>query len=107
MAGGGSKGSFEAGVMWGLVKNDPGLSSFEWDVVTGVSAGSLNSAVVTGFEKGKENEMVEYISDFFANTENDDAYVSWRIGGMIRGITDKAGVFDISPAYKLVDDVIK
>jgi len=26
---------------------------------------------------------------------------------MVRGLTDKSGVFDISPAYNLVDNVIK
>jgi predicted acylesterase/phospholipase RssA len=68
MSGGGSKGSFEAGVMYGLVQNDPNPSKFEWDVVTGVSAGSLNTAVVTGFAIGQEKEMTEFLSDFFANT---------------------------------------
>jgi len=107
MSGGGSKGSFEAGVMWGLVQNDPEPSKYEWDVVTGVSAGSLNAAIVTGFEIGKEKEMTEWISDFFANTANSDAYKQWKIGGMVRGLTDKAGVFDISPAYDLVSNAIK
>tara|TARA_B110001450_G_C17451092_1_gene412077 strand:+ start:43 stop:339 length:297 start_codon:yes stop_codon:yes gene_type:complete len=52
MSGGGSKGAFEAGAMWGLLKNDPNPEKYRWDVVTGVSAGSLNAAIVTGFAPG-------------------------------------------------------
>jgi predicted acylesterase/phospholipase RssA len=72
MSGGGSKGAYEIGGLWGLVKSSN--SSLQWDVVTGVSAGSLNTAIVTGFARGDETNMVEYASDLFANTQNSNAY---------------------------------
>ena len=43
MSGGGAHGAFEAGVLWGLVKNDKDKRKFEYDVITGVSAGSINA----------------------------------------------------------------
>ena len=43
MSGGGSKGSYEAGVLYGLVNNDPDKTKYAYDVVTGVSAGSINT----------------------------------------------------------------
>lgn len=52
MSGGGSKGAYEVGVLWGLVKNDPNPEKYKWDVITGVSAGALNTAIVTGFAPG-------------------------------------------------------
>ena len=106
MQGGGSKGAFEIGALWGLVKNDPQPEKYEWDVVTGVSGGSLNTAIVTGFAIGEEEKMVEYASDLFSNTENSDAYKMWKLGGLIRGLTDKGGLLDNSPAYDLVNRVV-
>ena len=42
LAGGGSRGAWEAGVIWGLTHyGDP--TDFYWDVHTGVSAGSINT----------------------------------------------------------------
>lgn len=42
LSGGGTNGAWEAGVAWGLTHyGDP--TDFEWDVVTGVSAGSVNT----------------------------------------------------------------
>jgi predicted acylesterase/phospholipase RssA len=106
MSGGGSKGSYEIGGLWGLVKNDPNPEKYAWDVVTGVSAGSLNTAIVTGFAPGDENKMVEYASELFQNTDSPDAYKMWPWGGIIRGITDKSGFLDNSPAYSLVTRIV-
>jgi len=105
MSGGGSKGAYEVGALWGLVKSDPNPEKYQWDVVTGVSAGSLNSAVVTGFEIGHEDEMVEYASELWKNTENKDAYENWW-GGMVRGLTDKSGVYNNAAAYELVSRIL-
>lgn len=52
MSGGGAKGSYEAGALWGLIKNSEDKTKFEYDVVTGVSAGAINTACVSLFEKG-------------------------------------------------------
>jgi len=57
MSGGGSKGSYEAGVLYGLVNNDPDKSKYAYDVVTGVSAGSINSIAVSLFAPGDETNM--------------------------------------------------
>jgi predicted acylesterase/phospholipase RssA len=105
MSGGGSKGAYEVGGLYGIIKNAP-AGSVQWDVVTGVSAGSLNTAIVTGFAKGDEDKMVEYASELFTNTGNDDAYKQWAWGGMARGLTDKSGLMDNSPAYDLVQRVV-
>ena len=46
MSGGGSEGAYEAGGLWGLFFNTPEdqRDKFAYDVVTGVSAGSINAA---------------------------------------------------------------
>lgn len=62
LSGGGSRGAFEAGALWGLYHAMEDKSEMEYDVVTGVSAGSINMFGVALFDKGKEGEMVEFIS---------------------------------------------
>jgi len=106
MSGGGSKRAYEVGGLWGLVKTDTDKSHFNWDVVTGVSAGSLNTAIVTGFAPGDEDAMVEYASNLFQNTDNSGAYKMWPQGGIIYGITQESGMLDNEPAYNTVNKVI-
>ena len=62
MSGGGSFGAYEAGVLWGLVKNAEDSIDFEYDVVSGVSAGSINSLMVSLWPIGEEMQMVEWLS---------------------------------------------
>ena len=52
LAGGGTRGAYQAGVLWSLVKNDPDKTKFAYDVVSGVSAGSLNALALSFFEPG-------------------------------------------------------
>ena len=51
LSGGGNNGSWEAGVMYGLVNNG-NPADFEWDVISGVSAGSINTLAVAGWPIG-------------------------------------------------------
>ena len=43
LSGGGSKGSYQAGVLYGLVMNDEDKSKYAYDIISGVSAGSINA----------------------------------------------------------------
>jgi len=49
LSGGGSNGAWEAGVLWGLAHDNPNVEDFYYEVVTGVSAGAINSAGLAGF----------------------------------------------------------
>ena len=64
LSGGGSHGAYEAGVLQSLIQSNP--KDFEYDVVTGVSAGSINALAVSAFEIGDEVNMVQWISDIWA-----------------------------------------
>lgn len=63
MAGGGTKGAYEAGVVWGLVHNAVDKSDYAYDVISGVSAGSVNGGAMAIFEPGDELNMVQVLSD--------------------------------------------
>ena len=62
MSGGGSRGAYEAGVMWGMYHSINDKSQMEWDVTTGVSAGSINTFGVALHSKGNESAMVEFMA---------------------------------------------
>ena len=51
MSGGGSKGAFEAGALYGMYHAKPAGADFDWDVVTGVSAGAINAGALSIFSK--------------------------------------------------------
>ena len=63
MSGGGVKGAYEAGALYGMVHEATDKTQFEYDVVTGVSAGAINTAGVSLFKKGDEVNMVKILSE--------------------------------------------
>ena len=64
MSGGGVNGAWEAGVVYGLVHYGDS-KEFEWDVVSGVSAGCINAAGISTWPKGKEMEMAMWVLDLW------------------------------------------
>jgi predicted acylesterase/phospholipase RssA len=52
MSGGGAHGSFEAGALWGMYYSAKDKQSLAYDVVTGVSAGAINSLAVSFYPPG-------------------------------------------------------
>ena len=56
LSGGASNGAWEAGVLWGLA-NYGVETDFEYDVVTGVSAGALNTAGLAPWPKEQVKEQ--------------------------------------------------
>ena len=77
MSGGANKGSWEIGVVWGLLHyGDP--ADYTYDVITGVSAGSLNTAMFAVFEKGDEVNMTESVSATWASIDsNSEVFTTW------------------------------
>jgi len=93
MSGGGSRGAFEAGALWGIHFTDKDKTAMEYDVVTGVSAGSVNGGLVGIYAIGNETGMVTYLSDAWANLTTDTVYREWD-GGIINGLFKQSGVFN-------------
>ena len=61
LSGGANYGAWEAGIIWGLTHyGDP--KDYTWDIITGVSAGGINTAATAGFDVGDEVAMAEYLS---------------------------------------------
>lgn len=53
MRGGGTKGAYEVGVLLGMLESLP-AEELQWDVVSGISIGGVNAAMLALYEKGDE-----------------------------------------------------
>ena len=65
MSGGGAKGSYEAGALWGLYYSDTKAPAdkYAYDVMTGVSAGALNTALGAMVAPKDVESFVTLLSD--------------------------------------------
>jgi predicted acylesterase/phospholipase RssA len=74
MSGGGSKGAFEAGALYGLYHAKDAGQDFDYDVITGVSAGSINTGAMSVFPKEDTEHMLQVISDTWSHLTTADLY---------------------------------
>ena len=74
--GGGSKGAYQAGVIWGLM-NYGNPADFEWDVVTGISGGAINTGALMWWDKKDGLEMSDWLSQTWADLRNPDVWQLW------------------------------
>ena len=100
MSGGANNGAWEIGVIWGFV-NYGNLSDFAYDVVTGVSIGSINSLFFAFWPIGQEKEMVEEGSKLWNDLKNDDVWVNWKLSPVM-GLVNKQGMLDNRPSLKFL-----
>mgnify|MGYP002633242787 CR=1 FL=1 len=105
MSGGGSYGAYEAGVLFGLYHSLTDKSEMEYDVVSGVSAGSINTFAVGVFEIGDEGTMVQTQSDLWANITTPEVYINWP-GGMVEGVLKQSGVYNDTPMLDYMKNVL-
>ena len=108
LSGGGSFGTYETGVVWGLLHyGDPEL--YRWDVFTGVSAGSINAGMMSVWPKGKEVEMSENVSYMCTKTTPADTMAQWPgiLPGPVEGLLYHKGLMDESPMTAYLNDYFK
>ena len=104
LSGGGSNGAWEAGVLWGFLNyGDP--KDFEWDVVSGVSAGCINAAGVALWANGTELEMVKWMEKLWGQVKTDDIYKSWP-GGALVSAPFRESFFDTTPGIQFFSKLI-
>ena len=94
LEGGGDKGAYQAGAlaeMYSLIPQD-----IQYDVMTGVSVGALNTAGLAMFAKGDEGNMTAFLLDIWRNIQASDVYQDWP-GGIIDGILFEPSIYDTTP----------
>ena len=102
LQGGGDKGAYQAGVLKAYIENLP-AADVHWDVVTGISVGSMNGAGMSMYERGRESEAKDFLLDMWRQTSSRDVYKNWPWGGIVTGALFKPGLFDNSP----LDDFLR
>ena len=103
LSGGSNNGAWEAGVIWGLLHyGDP--SEFAWDVISGVSAGSINTGGAAVWATGDEYAMTEWLSGKWAEMTNDQVYQEWPEGAW--AVLKEQSVLDSSPAVNTLTEIV-
>jgi predicted acylesterase/phospholipase RssA len=104
LSGGGNKGAYEAGVVYGLAHSLP-AADVTWDVVSGVSAGALNAGGIGIFAVGDELNMADWLVNLWETTETKDIWVEWT-EGILWGMFNESGIFDDTPLLNLLTSII-
>ena len=94
LGGGGSASAYETGYLWSLINHDD-PTKYEYDMVTGLSGGSINALGIAGFPKGTEKEMVDWLTEHWRTLHTKEVFHLWKKWDpIIHGITEETGVFD-------------
>lgn len=104
LSGGGNKGAYEAGAVYGLAHSLPG-ADVTWDVVSGVSAGALNAGGISIFAVGDELNMADWLVNLWETCETKDIWVEWS-EGLLWGLFNESGIFDDTPLFNLLTSII-
>ena len=98
---GGDKGAYEAGALSVLVKNATNPQNRMWDVVSGVSIGSILTGFIAQYDIGDEVKMADELVNLWEEIKASDIYKSWP-GGLVEGLLYRSSLFDESPADSLL-----
>jgi len=106
LEGGGDHGAYQAGAFKALVDALPPEQRC-WDVVSGVSAGSMNGFAISIFPKGQEEAARDYLINGWRKVKGyTDLYQSWPWGGIIKGLWWETGLYDTTPLKTYLANLI-
>lgn len=106
LEGGGAFGAYQAGGVLGLIAGLP-TEETAYDVITGVSAGSLNAAAFTQFPRGEEDSVSQLISDVWGSLHNNSQiYIEWPDANLVEAVLTKPSLFSNKPLVDLVNSIL-
>lgn len=104
--GAGDKGAYQVGVLAGLIETLPAEET-QYDVITGVSTGSINALAMGQFAKGNETAFVDYMQEWWTKDwSHKRIYDNWLLGPL-EGLISKSGVYDNAPCTDTINDLLK
>ena len=74
---------------------------FQWDVVTGISGGAINTGALSMWGPEEGLEMSEWLSHKWEYLHTKDIYQEWP-GGLVAGLLEKPSIFDNTPMYEFL-----
>jgi len=102
LEGGGSLGAYQAGALLALTQllSPPEV---EWNVVSGISTGSLNAAGVSLFPMGQEADMAQFIQDVWLSLDGSaSVYEDWNALGAPYGLLFESGMYSTEPLRQTI-----
>ena len=78
LEGGGDRGAYHAGAFDALVELLP-PNEVTYDIVTGISAGSLNAVAISFFEKGDEKRARDFLNNVWKTIKQENIYKMWPV----------------------------
>lgn len=99
-SGGGDRAAYEAGVVSAFVSL-LSQSDLRYNVVTGVSAGSLAAAIMQTYDYGDEQNMSQYMTELVTSLTKQSIFKDWP-GGVLEGLLSRRGLFDTTPLSTLI-----
>lgn len=104
LSGGGDMGSYEAAVFITLTNLLP-KEDIAYDVLTGVSAGSLNAMGLSAFAPLESEEAAAFLYSLWASVSGKDVYDFWP-GGIFAGLFEHGGVLNSEPLINFCNEQI-
>jgi predicted patatin/cPLA2 family phospholipase len=103
--GGGALGSHSAGAFSAFANLLP-PSEVNYTVITGISAGSLNSVAVTQYPSGSEIDASNYLLSLWHTVNGSQSiYEEWT-GGLVAGLLFHSGLYSTEPLYSILKKYI-
>lgn len=106
LEGGGDNGAYQAGSLKALLESKEAYD-VDYDVITGISLGAFNAAILATTPYGEEKNAATYIENSWKILKKEDIYKNWIPFGIIEGIAGKQGFYNTMPEYKKMQEVFK
>lgn len=100
LGGGASKGAFQAGAVYALTQFG-NANDFKWDVITGISTGSVNASVFGTFTIGDEKNMGQVAVDTWQALRTADVY---EVGAHVKA--GKGALLSLDPLSNLLTNLM-
>jgi NTE family protein len=101
-SGGGAKGAWGAGVIQYLL----GDLKLDYDIFCGVSVGAINTAFLSQFKKGEEEQAAKQMTELWKQLDTSKIYKRWSPFGKWHALWKKS-FYDSSPLFNLIQTNIK
>lgn len=85
-------GSYQVGVLKSFVDYLP-AEDIVYDVITGVSVGSINAMAIALHEKGNEKAAIDWMINLWGQLQASNIYTNWPLG-IIQGLLYKEGIWN-------------
>ncbi|CAI2374362.1 unnamed protein product [Moneuplotes crassus] len=104
LSSGTEKAAYQVGALKALIEHlDP--KEVEYDVISGVSFGAFNAAMMAVHEKGDEKEALEELYGIWKNAKSIKTYQNWWFGPA-QGVVNQGGLYDSKPWKQFLEKTI-